>query len=267
MENVSLKNKITYLSIDDIKPNPHQPRKIFSDESLEELSSSIKAYGVIQPISVRKKKDDTFELVAGERRLKASKLAGLDVIPVIVVDMNDEDSAVIALIENLQREDLNFIEEAQGYHRLISEYGLTQQELAEKVGKNQSTIANKLRILKLSDEIKNLLIEHKLTERHGRALLKLPNEKVRKEILEIVIKKGMNVKKTEKLIKDTLEELNKPAEPEKRQSIKSALNFRIYLNTLKNAYKAIRDTGLDAEYKQADKGDYIEVVVKIPKKK
>lgn len=267
MENVSLKNKVTYLSIDDIKPNPFQPRKIFTDDSLEELSSSIKAYGVIQPISVRQTKEETFELIAGERRLRASKLAGLDAIPAIIIEMNDDDSAVVALIENLQREDLNFIEEAQGYHRLINEHGFTQQELAEKVGKNQSTIANKLRILKLPDDIKILLIEHKLTERHGRALLKLPDEEIQKEILEIVIKKGLNVKRTESLIKDTLEELKKPDEPERRQSIKSSLNFRIYLNTLKNAYNAIRDTGLDAKYSQADKGDYIEVVVKIPKRK
>lgn len=267
MENVSLKNKVTYLPIDSIKPNPYQPRKVFTEESLDELCSSIKAYGVIQPISVRAGENEEYELVAGERRLRASKLAGLDAIPAIIVEMTNEDSAVVALIENLQREDLNFIEEAEGYFRLVSDHGFTQQELAEKVGKNQSTVANKLRILKLPDEIKKLLIEHALTERHGRALLKLPDEKTQAEILEIVVKKGLNVKKTERLIKDKLEEISKPEEPERRQSIKSALNFRIYLNTLKNAYNAIRDTGLDAEYTQADKGDYIEVVVKIPKKK
>lgn len=267
MENVSLNSKITYLPIDSIHPNPYQPRKVFSEESLNELCSSIKAYGVIQPISVRIGHQESYELVAGERRLRASKLAGLEVIPAIIVEMSDEDSAVIALIENLQREDLNFIEEAEGYFKLIDSHGFTQQELAEKIGKNQSTIANKLRILKLPHEIKDLLIEHKLTERHGRALLKLHDGETQREILEIVIKKGLNVKRTERLIKDRLEELKQLDEPEKRQSIKSALNFRIYLNTLKNAYNAIRDTGLDAEYKQLDKGDYIEVVVKIPKKK
>ncbi|SKC88897.1 nucleoid occlusion protein [Maledivibacter halophilus] len=267
MENVSLKNKVTYLSIDSIQPNPYQPRKKFSKEGLEELSSSIKSYGVIQPISVKKKNEDNYELIAGERRLRASKLAGLDVIPAIIVEMSDEDSAVVALIENLQREDLNFVEEAEGYFMLINEHGFTQQELAEKVGKNQSTIANKLRILKLSDEIKDLLISNNLTERHGRALLKIQDEKIQKEILEIVIEKGFNVKRTERLIKDTLEKLQGPEEPERRQSIKSSLNFRIYLNTLKNAYNAIRDTGIDAKYTQADKGEYIEVVVKIPKKK
>jgi ParB family chromosome partitioning protein len=265
MENTSMNNKVVYLPIDNIIPNPYQPRRDFSQESLEELSSSIKSYGVIQPVSVRKKDMDLYELIAGERRLRASKIAGLDLIPAIVVDMSDQDTAVVALIENLQREDLNFIEEAEGYYQLVNEHGFTQQELAEKVGKSQSTVANKLRILKLSEPVKKLIVENGLTERHARALLKLPDEKLRLEILETVIKKDLNVKKTESLIKDKLEELTKSKEPEKRQNIKSALNFRIYLNTLKNAYNAIRDTGLNAEYKQEDKGEYIQVVVKIPK--
>jgi len=265
MENISMNNKVTYLPINNVVPNPYQPRKEFCEESLEELSSSIKSYGVIQPISVRKKDNDLYELIAGERRLRASKLAGLDLIPAIIVEMSDQDSAVIALIENLQREDLNFIEEAEGYFLLINEHGFTQQELAEKVGKNQSTVANKLRILKLSEEVKKIVLENKLTERHARALLKLPDNQLRLEILEEIIKKDLNVKKTEKLIKDRLEEINKPDEPERRQNIKSSLNFRIYLNTLKNAYNAITNTGLKAQYEQLDKGEYIEVVVKIPK--
>lgn len=265
MENITINNKVVYLPIENILPNPYQPRKEFAQESLEELSSSIKSYGVIQPISVRNKEIDKYELIAGERRLRASKLAGLELIPAIVIDMNNEDTAVVALIENLQREDLNFIEEAKGYSQLINEHGFTQQELAEKVGKSQSTVANKLRILKLSQEIQKIVIENGLTERHARALLKIPDEGLRLEILEIVIKKDLNVKKTEKLIKEKLEELTKPEEDERRQNIKSSLNFKIYLNTLKNAYDAIRDTGLNAEYKQEDKGEYIQVVVKIPK--
>ncbi|RKD22242.1 chromosome partitioning protein, ParB family [Caminicella sporogenes DSM 14501] len=265
MENVNINNKVLYLPIDKILPNPYQPRKDFSEESLKELCSSIKAYGVIQPISVRKKNEEDYELVAGERRLRASKLAGLDLIPAIVVEMSDEDSAVVALIENLQREDLNFFEEAEGYYKLINNHGFTQQELAEKVGKNQSTIANKLRILKLEDKVKEIILNNKLTERHARALLKLPDEQTRLEILQVVVKKNLNVKKTEKLIKNKLEELSKPQQPERNQTIKSALNFRIYLNTLKNAYNAIVNTGLKAEYEQIDQGEYIKVVVKIPK--
>lgn len=258
-------NKVIYLSLDDIRPNPYQPRKYFTEESLIELSGSIKSYGVIQPISVRRTTDDKYELIAGERRLRASEIAGLKSIPAICIDMSNEDTAVVALVENLQREDLNFIEEAEGYYNLINNYDFTQQELAEKIGKNQSTIANKLRILKLSDEIKVKLLENKLTERHGRALLKLPTDEVRVKVLDMIIKRGLNVKNSERLIKDTIESINE--EPQiTRQKFKSSLNFRIYLNTLKNAYNAIKDTGIDAEYKQVDKGDFIEVVVKIPKK-
>lgn len=260
-------NKVIYLSIDDIRPNPYQPRKIFIEESLLDLSNSIKSYGVIQPISVRKAEDGKFELIAGERRLRASELAGLKEIPAICVEMNNEDTAVVALVENLQREDLNFIEEAEGYYCLINNYNLTQQELAQKIGKNQSTIANKLRILKLDDEIKHKLLENNLTERHGRALLKLSNEDARKKVLDIIIKRGLNVKNSERLIKDTLESINElEKENKNKQRFKSSLNFRIYLNTLKNAYNAIKDSGVEAVYKQVDKGDFIEVVVKIPKK-
>ncbi|QIB27868.1 nucleoid occlusion protein [Caloranaerobacter azorensis] len=263
----NLKEEIMYIPINCIKPNPYQPRKTFSKRSLEELGQSIKAYGIIQPISVRKINDNSYELVAGERRLRAAELVNLEKVPVVVLDMNDQDSAVLALIENLQREDLNFLEEAEGYYNLINDHGFTQQELAEKVGKNQSTIANKLRILRLPDEVKKMLIENGLTERHARALLKLPDKELQIEVLNKVIKNDLTVKKTEKLIKDILEEITKEKEPESKQNIKSIINFKIYLNTLKNAYNAIKESGIDAKYEQRDKGDFIEVVVKIPKKK
>ncbi len=265
MGNVSINNKITYISVDEIEPNPYQPRKEFDEAALEELCSSIKSYGVIQPISIRKNEREIYELVAGERRLRASKMAGLEFIPAIIVEMNEEEQSVIALIENLQREDLNFIEEAEGYYQLINDHGFTQQELAVKVGKSQSTVANKLRILKLSDDVKKVIWEYRLTERHARSLLKLPDEKTRLEVLDIIIDKGLNVKETENLIKIKLKKLSDPDKTEKKQNIKSAYNFRIYLNTLKNAYNTIINTGLKADYNQADKGEYIEVIVKIPK--
>lgn len=263
----NLKEEIIYIPIKNIKPNPYQPRKTFNRRSLEELSQSIKTYGIIQPISVRKISDNSYELVAGERRLRAAELVNLEEVPAIVLDMKDQDSAVLALIENLQREDLNFLEEAEGYYNLINDHGFTQQELAEKVGKNQSTIANKLRILRLPDEVKKMLIENNLTERHARALLKLPDKDLQIEVLKKVIKNDLTVKKTEKLIKDILEEITKEKEPETKQNIKSIINFRIYLNTLRNAYNAIRESGVDAKYEQSDKGNFIEVVVRIPKKK
>ena len=256
---------ILQIPVGSIRPNPYQPRKVFTKTALDELCESIKVYGILQPINVRKIGQDSYELVAGERRLRAAKLAEMETIPAIVVNIDDQDSAVLALIENLQREDLNFIEEAEGFAHLLHDHNFTQQDIAEKVGKNQSTIANKLRILKLTPEIKAMLLEHKLTERHARALLKLPDEKLQLEVLQQVIKKDLNVKKTEKLIAEVLDKLSRPKETERRQNIKSAFNFKIYLNTLKNAFNAIKETGLNAEYKQLDKGDYVEVVVKIPK--
>ncbi|QZY55061.1 nucleoid occlusion protein [Crassaminicella profunda] len=256
---------VLQIPVNSILPNPYQPRKVFKKGNLEELSESIKVYGVLQPISVRKIGENRYELVAGERRLRAAKLAELENIPAIVTEMTDQDSAVLALIENLQREDLNFIEEAEGYLHLMEDHHFTQQEIAQKVGKNQSTIANKLRILKLPNEVKDLLIENGLTERHGRALLKLHDEKLQLMVLKEIIDKDLNVKKTEKRINEILDEITRPDEENTKKRIKSAFNFKIYLNTLKNAYNAIKETGLKAEYKQSDKGEYIEVVVKIPK--
>lgn len=257
--------EVKYIPISIIKPNPYQPRKDFNQRALEELSQSIKSYGVIQPISVRQIKEDSYELIAGERRLRASELAELHEIPAIIVDYRDKESALIALMENLQREDLNFIEEAEGYYNLIEDHGFTQQEIAEKMGKNQSTIANKLRLLKLPDDIKKDLLKYNLTERHGRALLKLDDDDLKRKILERVVKNELNVNKTEELVNGILDDLTKKEENEVKQNIKSLISIRIYLNTIKKAFSAIKDTGIKAEYKEVDKGDHVEVVVKIPK--
>jgi len=173
---------------------------------------------------------------------------------------------MIALIENLQREDLNFIEEAEGYRNLIEDHGFTQQELAEKIGKSQSTIANKLRLLKLPDDIKRDLIEHNLTERHGRALLKLPDYELQRKVLDRVISNELNVSSTEKLVKDILDDLTSEKENEKKKrNIKGFISTRIYINTIKNAFKAIKQSGVNAKYIEKDKGDYLEVTIMIPK--
>ena len=254
---------VIQIPIEEIVPNPYQPRRVFSEKSLEELKNSIESYGVLQPITVRKK-NEKFELVAGERR--AAKLANLKTIPAIVHEVSDETSAVLALLENLQREDLNFIEEALGYENLIKEHNFTQQQLAEKLGKNQSTIANKLRILKLPESIKESLVQNGLTERHARALLKLPNEELMSQVVSKIIKNELTVKKTEKLVKDILDNIEAKEDTEKKQNIKCSMSIRIYLNTLKQAYDAILNTGIEAKYNEIDKGDYMEVVVKIPKK-
>ncbi len=264
----NLQTEIKYIPIEVIRPNPYQPRKDFNKKALDELSQSIRTYGLIQPISVRKIHDDSYELVAGERRLRASKMAELDEVPVIILDYRDIDSAMVALIENLQREDLNFIEEAEGYSNLIKDHSFTQSQLAEKLGKSQSTVANKLRILKLPDDIKRIILDTNLTERHARALLRIPDDEIKREVLDKVIQDDLTVKRTEKLVEEILDDMMKDEEKEeeKNQNIKGLINLRIYLNTIKNAYSEIKKSGLDATYDEKDKGDFVEVVVRIPKK-
>lgn len=266
---VSIKQQeIKYLPIDLIRPNPYQPRKIFDTANLQELCDSIKAYGVIQPISVRVVNGNSYELISGERRLRASKLAGLTTIPAIVFEAYDEDSAVIALIENLQRKDLNFLEEAEGYYNLINDHNLTQEKLAVMLGKSQSTIANKLRLLKLSDNIKAKLIEHNLTERHARALLRLPDEEMQNKALDIIIKKKCNVKETEKIVQDMINKIT--MEEDKKEEKKKMMRFykdiRIFVNTIKQAITIMKSSGVDAEYTELNEDDYIEFKIRIPKK-
>lgn len=251
-----------------IKPNPYQPRKEFNQKSLEELSQSIRSYGVLQPISVRAIKEDSYELIAGERRLRATELAELDSIPAIIVEYRDKESAFLALMENLQREDLNFIEEAEAYNNLIIDHDFTQHEIAQKMGKSQSTIANKLRLLKLPEDIRKTLLKYNLTERHGRALLKLSDDDLKRQILDKIVKKELNVSRTEDLVDGILTDLTTTKEKEIKQGkqrIKSMINVRIYLNTIKKAFSAIKDSGIDAEYKEVDKESYVEVTVRIPK--
>lgn len=256
---------IVNIPIDEIAPNPYQPRKEFNGSSLSDLAASIREYGVLQPINVRKIGERGYELVSGERRLRATKIAGESHIPAVIIEVVEQDSAVIALIENLQREDLNFLEEAEGYYNLISDHGMTQEELARKVGKKQSTIANKLRLLKLNDSIKKTILENDLTERHARALLKLPDDALLEKALHNIIKKSLNVKKSEELIEKMLDEVAAVTEEPKKKRIKGKMNYNIFINTLKNACKEIVKAGCRAEYGQIDKGEFIEITVKIPK--
>lgn len=265
MRNLNDNMAIINIPIDKIAPNPYQPRKEFSASSLDELAASIKEYGVLQPINVRKIGENGFELVSGERRLRASKLAGMTYIPALIIEVVEQDSAVIALIENLQREDLNFMEEAEGYYNLINDHGMTQEELAKKVGRKQSTIANKLRLLKLNKNVKKIILENQLTERHARVLLKLPDDTLQKKALSSIIKKSLNVKKSEELVEKMLEEVTATSEEPKKNRIKGKINYNIYINTIKNAYKEILKSGCKVEYGQVDKGEFIEVTVRIPK--
>jgi ParB family chromosome partitioning protein len=260
---------IIYINIDNIRPNPYQPRKHFNKSSLEELCESIKQYGVIQPINVRKISNNNYELVAGERRLKAASMAHLKEIPAIVVNVDDNDSAILALIENLQRENLNYLEEAEGYSNLISEHNLTQEELARKIGKSQSTIANKIRLLKLSPIIKKILIDNSLTERHARALLKLHDEQLQLKVLKYVCEKGFNVKKTEDLVEKVIERyLRKISLKETERKMSRAVkDVRIFVNTIKQAVDIMKKSGVNAKAAQFDRGDYFEFIVRVPKVK
>ena len=197
--------KVMQIPVEMIIPNPAQPRKIFTEDELEELTNSIREYGVLQPLLVKKGEGKRFILIAGERRLRASKLAGLHRVPVIIKDLDEPEAALVSLVENVQREELNFLEEARAYKKLMEDFNLTQGELAKRVSKQQSTISNKIRILTLPEELQQTLMSNKLTERHARALLKLSDENDRKKILKRVIDNNLNVKQTEKLIDDLLD--------------------------------------------------------------
>ncbi|WP_297429616.1 nucleoid occlusion protein [Clostridium sp.] len=259
-----MNNEIVEINIDKVIPNIYQPRKFFDEEAIEELSQSIKQYGIIQPLTVRKR-GEVFELVAGERRLRAAKLASLFTVPCNVIDITDSESAQIALLENLQREDLNYVEEAEAYYNLINDHNFTQDELAKRMGKKQSTIANKLRLLKLSSEVRELCLNNKLTERHARALLTIPSEALQLKVVQKVIKDVLNVKATEELInKELLKLAGEELKNKRKRNIKGVLPAKLYINTIK---QVLQKFDIPAEYAYKDEEEFIEVTVKIPKPK
>lgn len=260
-------SKIHQLHPDQIRPNPFQPRKTFHDESLKELAASIKEYGIIQPLLVRPLENSSdYELIAGERRLRASKLLALNEVPVIIQNLNDADVAELAMIENLQREDLHFLEEAEGYNQLIEQFGLTQEEMARKVGKSQSTVANKLRLLKLSTAVRKLLRENELTERHARALLKIAEESLQLEVLQEVIANGWNVRQTEEWIEQISREIaEKPVQ--KQKVVRVIKDVRIFMNSIQKVVGDMKKSGLKIKMKQEQDDDYIVLQLKIPKRK
>lgn len=263
------KNDVQYLNIGDIVPNPFQPRKTFNDEALRDLAASIQEFGVIQPLLVRNAKNQQYELVAGERRLRASKLVGLEKVPAIIKELTDKEMAELAMIENLQREDLHFLEEAEGFHQLLVNFGFTQDELAKRMGKSQSTIANKLRLLKLSDTIRNQLYECSLTERHARALLKLTDETKQLEALSIIKEKGLNVRESEMLIQEIIDEISREKDQKvpKQNVVRIIRDVRIFLNTIHNVVGEMKKSGLKVKVNQEQDDDYITVKMVIPKRK
>ena len=251
--------KVVQVDINDIFPNPYQPRKVFEEEGLEELAASIGEYGVLQPMLVAPAENNTYLLIAGERRWRASKLAGLQEVPVIISEYTSQQIAEIALIENLQREDLNYIEEAEGYERLMQMFKLTQEAMAARVGKKQSTIANKLRLLRLGDQVRAKLQEADLSERHARALLRLKTEERQLQALQVIIKNNYNVRQTEQYIAKLLEETT--PEKKKRQIIVN--DVRIYLNSIKQVVNSIKTVGIPVQMEQGMEGDDVVISVRI----
>jgi len=263
------KDNVHHINVSEIIPNPFQPRKVFQHDSLQELAASIQEYGVIQPLIVRNM-ENGFELVAGERRLRASKLAGLQQVPVIVKEFTDKEVAELAMIENLQREDLHFLEEAEGFQQLITSFDFTQEELARRMGKNQSTIANKLRLLKLIPEVRAVIATEKLTERHARSLLKIDDARLQMEVLDIIREKALNVRETEELIEEFLEDIAKQIEEKnipKRNVVKVIRDVRIFINTINNVVGEMKKTGLKIKVKQEQDEEYIHINLRIPKKR
>ena len=253
--------QIIQVPLSKIIPNPYQPRKEFESEALSELADSIRQYGVLQPLLVAPGKDDTYILIAGERRLRASIMAGLGTVPVIVSEYTTQQIAEIALIENLQRKDLHYLEEAEGYEKLLTTFHLTQEAMAIRVGKKQSTIANKLRLLKLPIFVRNVLHDSELTERHARVLLKLEDEETQRDVLQKVLKDRLNVKQTEALVEKTLKEAGKPDRKKPRFVIVN--DVRIYLNSIKEVMETVKASGIPSSMEQDMDGDDVVVTLRI----
>lgn len=254
-------NQIQFIPHDLIKPNPQQPRVRFDYNELEGLACSIRANGLLQPINVRVLENGEFELISGERRLRAARMIGMTKIPCIVMNVSDQQSALFAIIENVQRENLDFFEEAVAIERLMTEYGLSQDEIAEKLGKAPSTLSNKLRLLRLPDEIRDKISYAGLSERHARALLTLPENNTRKRVLDLVIERHLTVAETERLIADIHRRRKTPRKPQ----TKAYKDMRIFLNTLNHAVDSIRKAGIEADTAKSETDEYFEYVIRISK--
>lgn len=259
------KEEIRNIDMKLIHSNPYQPRKIFEEEKIMELAQSIKTYGLLQPVILTPDKEG-YCIIAGERRFMACNALGWTEIPAIIREYKGSSMAAVALIENLQREDLNFMEEAQGYKRLIDEFDLTQEVLAQRLGKSQSTIANKLRLLKLPDNIKEIIKQGNLSERHARALLKLNSEEKQQEAVSYILKMDLNVKETEKLIHELAKKETKKDEGSSNQRKVVIRDLRIFLNTIRQAINIIRRAGLTPQVDEVDEDNYFEIRIRLPKK-
>lgn len=258
--------RLQEIPVSSIVPNPNQPRVTFDDETIVELAQSIKEVGLIQPLVVRKS-GSGYELVAGERRLRACKHLGMTTVACIVEsELREESSAMMALIENLQREDLHFIEEAQCYYTLLNNYDLTQEELAKRLGRSQSSIANKLRILRLSGNVKDAVQSAGLSERHARAILKLRDEETQLAVIQKATDKGLSVKDTERLVEKTLDKLydeKKDGAKPRPLIVRAVRDYRLFMNTVNAAINTLRDSGMDVDVEQEDMADGVDIHIHI----
>ena len=270
IENISMASEeVVKIPIDKIIPNRYQPRTVFDDEKIEELARTIHTHGVIQPIVIRPMSDDSdkYEIIAGERRYRAMKSLQWTEVPAIVRHLNDRETASIALIENLQREELSAIEEALAYQQLLGLHSLTQEALAQRLGKGQSTVANKLRLLKLPQFVQDAILNREISERHARALIAIKDEQLQMQLIAATKEYDWNVRQLEEQIKKLLH----PEEPEvkKRKPTRKAISkdVRIALNTIKQSLTMVTKSGIDVKTEEEDTDDYYQITVKIPKRK
>ena len=257
-----LSSRVRYIPINDIRPNPQQPRRRFDQDGLRELSESIAAYGILQPLTVRAQ-NGGYELVAGERRWRAARMAGLRQVPCLLARVDEEDAALLALIENLQRRDLDYMEEASAIARLLRRYGLSQQQAAEKLGRSQSAVANKLRLLRLEEPVVDALRRYGLTERHARALLRLEDGEQRLAAAEYMGKRGMNVAAAEAYIEQLI--ARSQTTPPKRRSTYVIKDVRLFLNSVERGIRLMRGAGVGAKVARQDTEEEICLTVRIPK--
>lgn len=258
-----LSTRVQYIPLGRIRPNPQQPRRSFDEEGLAELAASIRSCGILQPLTVRRA-GEGYELVAGERRLRAARIAGLREVPCLVAQVGEEDSALLALMENLQRRDLDCWEEAQAIARLISRYGLSQEEAARRLGRAQPTVANKLRLLRLPEDVRALLRENGLTERHARALLRLQDPEVQRRAAGDMVRRGMNVAQAEAYVEKLLQ--SDQVTPPRGRSTYIIKDVRLFLNSVDRGLHLMRQAGVDAGWNRQDTDREILLTIRIPKR-
>lgn len=258
-----LSTRVQYIPLGRIRPNPQQPRRSFDEEGLAELAASIRSCGILQPLTVRRA-GDGYELVAGERRLRAARIAGLREVPCLVAQVGEEDSALLALMENLQRRDLDCWEEAQAIARLISRYGLSQEEAARRLGRAQPTVANKLRLLRLPEDVRALLRENGLTERHARALLRLQDPEVQRRAAGDMVRRGMNVAQAGAYVEKLLQ--SDQVTPPRGRSTYIIKDVRLFLNSVDRGLHLMRQAGVDAGWNRQDTDREILLTIRIPKR-